>query len=346
MRATILAIPLLSAICQISFGSECVLEGGEVTLYGSINKETFPGAPNYESVEMGDEAESVQILKANKEICVTGTYPDSEQSFKLTNLSKFHLVFDTPYSIKDDAAAETFIVTGHIYSAVTGHHHTPAILEVSRVETASGNVSKKDKVTDTGKIAMKANQGMGGTHSNAKSTTNSTTVPDYCEGFSSEACSRIRAVVEANIRPSYCLDGNVITNSAPNMTSEQLQICNTIAERTYANAVDQRISDARAAVKESWTQYQGIITTIDTGYRCDVINVMSANLAITKIQEFMDDEKAKYGLIGDVNTSIEAATTDAVHASKAEVENGACKRITPAWRGKIRALVSDLMPRP
>ncbi len=356
MRKTILAIPLLSIVCQASLGNECIEEGDEVTLQGSISTQTFPGRPNYESIEMGDEAETVEILKTNKDICIGGTYPDSEERYTLSGLSKFHLILNAPEHIKTTDASQSFIVTGHLQRAITGHHHTPVVIEVNKIDAKPDNLADvthtKEQIKGADKSSIKTNQAIGSIRSDAKTTIfPSTQAPDYCVGFSSEACSRIKAVVKTNIRPSYCVAGYGLTDSGLN--PEQIRICIATSpplspemKRAEAKAMEKKnqiINDARAAVKESWTQYQVIIKTIETSYRCDVINAVSANLSILKIQEFMEDEKMKYGLIGDTNLSIKTYTTEAIQASKNEVEHGACEQITPASRGKIRSLVSDLM---
>lgn len=355
MIKNILAVIPLVIVCQASLGNECVQEGDEITLHGSISKETFPGRPNYESIEMGDEPETVSILKTNKKLCMSGTYTDSNEKYTLKELTKFHLVFsDTGHSQTTDAS-RGLIVVGHIRHAVTGHHHTPAILEVSSIDAAphvATSTLSTAQIKDTDSTAIKNKQKSDNTHPGDQTTNISTNEkPDYCIGFSSEACSRIINAANTKIRPSYCITGYGLTDSG--LDPEQIRICNVTAppldiemkraELKAQKKSNQRINDARAAVQESWIQYQSIIKSIETGYRCGVIDAIPANISIMKIQEFMEDEKNKYGLIGDKATSIQKHTEEAIQASKNEVERGACEQLTPAWRGKIRSLVSDLV---
>ena len=173
--------------------------------------------------------------------------------------------------------------------------------------------------------------------------------PDYCVGFSPEACSRIKAVIESKIRPAYCVPGFGRIDSGLNLTDEQLRICYTLPrepspEEERAQAMrNQRINDSRAMVKESWGKYRGVIEAIETGYKCDVVDQLSANVAVEKLQVAMQDELNHAGLIGDPTMSVQDFTTGAVQAGKAAAESGACTKLTPAWRGRLRSIVSDLM---
>jgi len=46
---------------------------------------------------------------------------------------------------------------------------------------------------------------------------------DYCQGFTSDACGRIQAGVDAPIKPPYCKPGSGLVGSG--LTDEQLRIC-------------------------------------------------------------------------------------------------------------------------
>jgi hypothetical protein len=50
---------------------------------------------------------------------------------------------------------------------------------------------------------------------------------DYCTGFSSEACHRIKTVIETKVRPEYCKPGFGLVGSG--LTAEQLRICYVMA---------------------------------------------------------------------------------------------------------------------
>lgn len=179
-------------------------------------------------------------------------------------------------------------------------------------------------------------------------------MPDYCVGFSPDACSRIKAVIESKVRPDYCVPGFARTDSGLNLSPEQLRICHAqppeplSADEKRAQTKEQarreqRINDARAMIKESWAKYGGAIEAIEIGYKCEVVDQMPANIAIRKIQLAMQDELIRAGLIGDPTMNIQNFTSTAVQAGKTAAERGACAKLTSVWRGKLRAMVSDLV---
>lgn len=178
--------------------------------------------------------------------------------------------------------------------------------------------------------------------------------PEYCVGFSPDACQRIRSVVESGVRPSYCVPGFGRVDSPVHLPPEQLRICYAMPtpidpqhQREFDAAQaqqNQRIEDARAMVRESWSQSGGLIEGIEVGYKCGVIDEQSAQLAIRSVQVSMDDELNRAGLIGDRAMNIEQTTLNFINTGKASVQNGACSRLTPAMRGRLRAMVSSLMP--
>jgi hypothetical protein len=105
----------------------------------------------------------------------------------------------------------------------------------------------------------------------------------------------------------------------------------------------QQIEDARAMVRESWDGYGNVIEKIEIGYKCGVVDQLSGNVAVRQVQVAMQNELNRAGLIGDTTMSIQDITTNSVQAGKKAFEEGACTRMTPASRGRLRSMVSDLM---
>ncbi|MDB5701481.1 MAG: hypothetical protein JWL66_1680 [Sphingomonadales bacterium] len=103
-------------------------------------------------------------------------------------------------------------------------------------------------------------------------------------------------------------------------------------------ALQGRIRDARAMVQESWEASGSIITSIEVGYRCDLLNRLQANVALQRLQNLMQSELNNAGLIGDPTMSIDQITERHVLAAKAAVQNGVCSGMTPAMRGRLRAM--------
>jgi hypothetical protein len=179
--------------------------------------------------------------------------------------------------------------------------------------------------------------------------------PDYCVGFSPEACQRISVVVGSKIRPAYCVPGFGRTDSGLHLSPEQLRICYAMPDpvdpesqrRVDAAQAKQRqlMDDARAMVQESWTQYGRSIETIEVGYKCGVVDQPSASFAIQPIQSAMQGELVRAGLINDgaMYAGLQKITATSIQAGKEAADRGACTVMTPADRGRLRSIVSDLM---
>lgn len=50
--------------------ADCLEDGQDVRFVGSVSRETFPGPPNYENIDDGDEPETVWILTIATPNCV------------------------------------------------------------------------------------------------------------------------------------------------------------------------------------------------------------------------------------------------------------------------------------
>jgi hypothetical protein len=113
---------------------KCVsYEPEAVTLTGTIRRHTFPGPPNFESVAKGDQAERVWVLHLANPICVNAS-TDSE---KETGVSDIQLVL-TKYD--KSLVNRRVAVSGTLFHAETGHHHTKVLLTVNeiRIQNAGG----------------------------------------------------------------------------------------------------------------------------------------------------------------------------------------------------------------
>jgi hypothetical protein len=114
-----------------SEGSEpggCVsYEPTVVTLKGVIERKTFAGRPNYESIKDGDEPETYWILHINKPICVdaNGGGSDDPDNQPETGVSRLQLNLDEKqYAQYKDLVGKQVSVTGKLAHGFTGHHHT------------------------------------------------------------------------------------------------------------------------------------------------------------------------------------------------------------------------------
>jgi hypothetical protein len=113
-------------VCQL-------YEPSLVQLTGTIIRRTFPGPPNYESVERGDKPEVVWLLVLVQPICMEkdGTDPDLNPAQK--GIRKIQLVFGdaTSYETQKELLGKKVVAKGTLFGAHTGHHHTPVLLTVN-----------------------------------------------------------------------------------------------------------------------------------------------------------------------------------------------------------------------
>lgn len=109
----------------------CPDEGSDVTLTGKLLRITFPGPPNYESVEQGDEAEVYWVLQADKPLC-TG------EAAGWGDNAQMQLVVEADmYKTHRHLIGQRVRVNGSLLFAETGHHHTPLMIGVGKLEAES-----------------------------------------------------------------------------------------------------------------------------------------------------------------------------------------------------------------
>jgi len=101
-----------------------------VTLTGRITRKTFPGRPNYESIKKGDEPETYWILHLTQPVCLNGgESPDVPEKY----VSDMQLVFmsEQPYVRYRKLFGKRVVISGTLYHAHTGHHHTSVLITVN-----------------------------------------------------------------------------------------------------------------------------------------------------------------------------------------------------------------------
>lgn len=132
MILNILGLVLIMNIS--SYASDCLnYEPAVVQLHGKIMRETFPGPPNYESIEEGDMPETYWILNLKTPVCIHGKKGD-EIDIPRQNISKIQLILDSgQYKKFSSLLGKDVIVTGMLTGSISGHHHTTALLTVQDI---------------------------------------------------------------------------------------------------------------------------------------------------------------------------------------------------------------------
>jgi hypothetical protein len=105
-----------------------------VRLTGTLSKKTFPGPPNYESIRKGDQPETYWILHLTRPICVAAGADDAAES----GVKDVQLILtQKQYALYKGFVGPRVRVTlmGKLSHAITGHHHTPVLMEVATISS-------------------------------------------------------------------------------------------------------------------------------------------------------------------------------------------------------------------
>jgi hypothetical protein len=98
-----------------------------VSLTGKLERRTYPGRPNYETVKAGDEPETHFYLVLAKPVCSVA----SEESDAQKDVKLIQLVLDSVgYASLRPRLGENVTLRGTVFGAHTGHHHAPLLLQV------------------------------------------------------------------------------------------------------------------------------------------------------------------------------------------------------------------------
>jgi hypothetical protein len=103
-----------------------------ISMSGVLERRTFPGRPNFESVAAGDEPETGFYLALPRAACFSaGSDPDASnlRDVRLVQLNLKPEQYDQlrPY------LGKTISIQGAVYEAMSGHHHAPVVLMFGRL---------------------------------------------------------------------------------------------------------------------------------------------------------------------------------------------------------------------
>ena len=129
-------ILLTTFISMFSLG-ECLKEGQELTFTGTVSRETFPGPPNYESIDDGDTPETYWILTINTPQCVIAESLEDGSLHELAkSTTRFQLAFQDSsiYTSHKNVVENGVVVEGQLFAVHSGHHHTKALISVKSIK--------------------------------------------------------------------------------------------------------------------------------------------------------------------------------------------------------------------
>lgn len=103
-----------------------------VTISGKIGRETFYGAPGYGENPATDQKEQPFLLILDNPIDVIGDQnPEDDSKESKSGITKIQLIFDD-HAIDMNRFMGSYVqLTGTLFGAHTGHHHTPVLMDVT-----------------------------------------------------------------------------------------------------------------------------------------------------------------------------------------------------------------------
>ncbi len=129
MRFRTLIVAVL-AIVALRTQAECLqYNSKDTTLIGRVVLKSFGGPPNYGEEIANDSQEIQAILQLKSPICTV----NSPSTFEEAELDQGEVTLVLP----EDVALSQYenkkvSVTGALFLAATGHHHTPVLMSVSQ----------------------------------------------------------------------------------------------------------------------------------------------------------------------------------------------------------------------
>jgi len=133
MKMHIASLVFLSLLNPLAAPAENCLpfQGKPVALQGSVVLRTFHGPPSYGEQTKTDRQESQVVLKLRRTICVVANREDGAAAE--TGQSEITLVAVRDLDLRAFVGKEVD-VEGTLFPAMSGHHHTPVLIQVERIQ--------------------------------------------------------------------------------------------------------------------------------------------------------------------------------------------------------------------
>lgn len=139
MKYSVFITLLLATWC---FGNNRIVqfEPEIIELAGTLDLQTFPGPPNYESIQNGDEMERHFYLKLDFPVDVV---PKGKRPLNDSELERNVKTIQLAISSKDDALWSHFRkagkgakvkIVGSLFHRFTGHHYSRVLMNVKEMK--------------------------------------------------------------------------------------------------------------------------------------------------------------------------------------------------------------------
>jgi hypothetical protein len=137
VKTAVIFLTLIFGYCVLVQSQDCLkYRPSLVKISGVIERDTFPGCPNYENIKEGDEIEIYWILKLSKPVCVIGTTGDDINTSE-NNIDKLQLILtDGQYKNYLGFIGHEVVVSGTLFHSHTAHHKTIVLINVFKMIAA------------------------------------------------------------------------------------------------------------------------------------------------------------------------------------------------------------------
>ncbi|PIB93215.1 DUF4431 domain-containing protein [Caulobacter sp. FWC2] len=120
-------MPLLVAALTVA---ACLSHTGRQSLDGVLVAHTFAGPPNFESIKDGDRPERYWLLRLPKPICVADDPSDPDMGAGAQGVREIQLILKAEdFDRYRPLLGKPVTAEGDFMSAISGHHHTPILLQ-------------------------------------------------------------------------------------------------------------------------------------------------------------------------------------------------------------------------
>lgn len=140
MRTQFSAIVFLLALGAFTWApaQKCLEYGPTVSLTGKLSSRVVPGPPNYSSIRMGDQKETIILVKLARPICTEANDPTGidvpEKGIRNLQLA---ISKDENWRIIRHLLGKRATLSGTLFHAHTGHHRTKVLMDVAQVRPAN-----------------------------------------------------------------------------------------------------------------------------------------------------------------------------------------------------------------
>lgn len=142
---SILQTLILCGIGQAVWAETCLpFMPEQATVQGTLSQQTFPGAPNYKSIEDGDKPEIHYFLELSPEICLAPSEND-KMNKPTSSISKIQLRFFGEAAAAIQEKLKPYMgsqvkCTGGFFYGHAKHHHSHVLIRTQACEPVAAEI--------------------------------------------------------------------------------------------------------------------------------------------------------------------------------------------------------------